>query len=286
LKLSSSEAGRTIVRGIAFQGERGAFSEEAASYLFPDHPMLPKPSFADVFAAVQVGDADFGVVPVENSTAYSVNESYELLVEYQGRLFPRGEYDLHVQQCLMALPGQRLEDIHTVQSHPQALAQSREFLEALPVQIVPVYDTAGSAKLVREGELRGVAGIASRRAAAIYDLDVLAENIQTNKDNYTRFLIIGHEEVPAQAGGKTSVVFVVRDQPGSLFRALAAFAIHEVNVSRLESRPIRGRTWEYLFHANLEGHHDDPDVAAALSALARCTQMLKVIGSYPRLTPP
>ncbi|MGH2387418.1 MAG: prephenate dehydratase [Chloroflexota bacterium] len=271
--------------GIAFQGERGAFSEEAAGYLFPDYPVLPKNSFAEVFAAVENGTADFGVVPVENSTAYSVNESYELLLEYQGRLFPRGEYDLHVQQCLMALPGQRLEDIHTVQSHPQALAQCREYLETLPVQVIPVYDTAGSAKLVREGNLRGVAGIASRRAAAIYDLEMLADSIQTNKDNYTRFLIIGHEEVPAQPGGKTSVVFVLRDQPGTLFRALAAFAIHEVNVIRLESRPIRGRTWEYLFHANLEGHHDDPDVAAALRALARCTEMLKLIGSYPRLTP-
>ncbi len=273
------------MKGVAFQGERGAFSEEAAVRLFPDLPVLPLPSFADVFAAVMDGTAEYGVGPVENSTAYSVNESYELLLEYQGRLFPRGEYDLHVQQCLMALPGQSLRDIHTVQSHPQALAQCREYLQSLNVQLIPVYDTAGSAKLIREGNLGGVAGIAARRAAEIYGLELLAENIQTNKDNYTRFLIIGHEEVPAVPGGKTSVVFVVRDQPGALFRALAAFAIHEVNVSRLESRPIQGRTWEYLFHANLDGHRDDPDVAAALSALARCTTMLKVIGSYPRLTP-
>ncbi|MDB5075091.1 MAG: pheA [Chloroflexi bacterium] len=273
--------------GIAFQGERGAFSEEAAVHLFPDMPMLPQLTFADCFEAVLERKAAFGVVPVENSTAYSVNETYELLLEHQGRIFPRGEYDLHVQHCLMALPGQSLSDITTVQSHPQALAQCREYLEQLNVQTVPVYDTAGSAKLIREGALRGVAGIASKRASSIYDLDLLAENIQTNKDNYTRFLIIGTEELPAQPNGKTktSIVFVVRDQPGSLFRAMAAFAIHEVNVSRLESRPIRGRTWEYLFHANLDGHRDEPDVAAALSALGRCTTMLKVIGSYPRLTP-
>jgi prephenate dehydratase len=273
------------VTGIAFQGERGAFSEEAAVHLFQDMPMMPQPTFADCFAAVLEGRAAYGVVPVENSTAYSVNETYELLLEHQGTIYPRGEYDLHVQHCLMALPGQSLGEITTVQSHPQALAQCREYLETLNLQVVPVYDTAGSAKLIREGELRGVAGIASRRAAALYGLDLLAENIQTNRDNYTRFLIIGTEEIPAQLGGKTSIVFVVRDQPGALFRAMAAFAIHEVNVSRLESRPIRGRTWEYLFHANIDGHRDEPDVAAALSALARCTTTLKVIGSYPRLTP-
>jgi prephenate dehydratase len=272
--------------GIAFQGERGAFSEEAAARLFPDMSMLPQVTFADCFAAVLDGTAAFAVVPVENSTAYSVNETYELLLEHQGRIFPRGEYDLHVQHCLMALPGQALGDIHTVQSHPQALAQCRAYLEQLPVKVVSVYDTAGSAKLIREGDLQGVAGIASKRAAAIYGLDVLAENIQTNKDNYTRFLIIGTEPVAPHQGGKTSIVFVVRNQPGALFRAMAAFAIHEVNVSRLESRPIQGRTWEYLFHANIEGHQDEPDVAASLSALARCTTMLKVLGSYPRLTPP
>ncbi len=271
---------------VAFQGERGAFSEEAAAHVFPDLEPLPLPSFADVFAAVLDGRARYGLPALENSTAYSVNETYDLLLEYQGRLFPRGEYDLHVQHCLMALPGQTLSDIRTVQSHPQALAQSREYLEELGVPTVPVYDTAGSAKLIREGNLAGVAGIAARRAAAIYGLDLLAENIQTNKDNHTRFLAIGTEEAPPATRSKTKVVFVVRDQPGSLFRAMAAFAIHEVNVIRLESRPIRGRTWEYLFHADLEGHRADQDVAAALSALGRCTLELKVIGSYPRLTPP
>ena len=268
---------------VAYQGEPGAFSEEAAANLFPNEVLVGKQTFADVFSAVESGETEYGLVAVENSTAYVVNETYDLLLQYQGRIFPRGEYVLHVQQCLMALPGQSIQDLHTVQSHPQALAQCREYLERLPVRVVPVYDTAGSAKLVREGTLWGVAGIAARRAASIYGLELLAENIQTNKDNYTRFLIIGKEEVPAAPGGKTSVVFVVKDQPGSLFRALAAFAIHEVNVIRLESRPIRGRTWEYLFHADLEGHRDDPDVAHALAALARCTTMLKVIGSYPRL---
>jgi len=271
--------------GIAFQGERGAFGDEAAACLFPGTPVLPQPTFADCFAAVLDGTASLGVVPVENSTAYSVAETYELLLEYQGRIFPRGEYDLHVQQCLMALPGQTLDDIHTVQSHPQALAQCRAYLEQLKVTTVPVYDTAGSAKLIRDGSLRGVAGIAPKRAAAIYGLALLAENIQTNKDNYTRFLVIGTEPAPAHEGGKTSIVFVVKNQPGSLFRAMAAFAIHEVNVSRLESRPMQGRTWEYLFHANIEGHQNEPDVASSLSALARCTTMLKVLGSYPRLTP-
>jgi prephenate dehydratase len=270
---------------VAFQGERGAFSEEAAVRLFPDCEPLPLPTFADVFAAVLDGRARFGVPALENSTAYSVNETYDLLLEYHGRLFPRGEYDLHVQHCLMALPGQNLREIEVVQSHPQALAQCREYLEGLGVKTVPVYDTAGSAKLIREGGLRGVAGIAAKRAAAIYGLDLLAENIQTNKDNYTRFLVIGTEPAEYAPGSKTKVVFVVRDQPGALFRAMAAFAVHEVNVVRLESRPIKGRRWEYLFHADVEGHQADPDVAAALSALARCTLELKILGSYPRLNP-
>ena len=271
--------------GIAFQGERGAFSEEAAALLFPEGEMLPQPSFADCFAAVVDGTATYAVVAVENTTAYTVNETYELLVEYQGRVFPRGEFDLRVQHCLMALPGQSLADIHTVQSHPQALAQCRAYLEQLNAQHVPVYDTAGSAKMVREGDLAGVAGIASKRAASIYNLDLLAENIQTNKENFTRFMVIGREPLPPHFGGKTSIMFVLPDLPGSLFRAMAAFAIHEVNVIRLESRPIQGRTWEYMFHANIEGHQSEPDVAAALSALTRCTLTLKVIGSYPRLTP-
>jgi prephenate dehydratase len=270
--------------GIAFQGERGAFSEETAVALFPDRPLLPQASFADCFAAVLSGAADLAVVAVENTTAYTVDETYQLLLEYQGKIFPRGEYDLRVRHCLMALPGQSLQHIHTVQSHPQALAQCRAYLEQLDVQTVPVYDTAGSAKLIRVGDLAGVAGIASRRAAAIYDLDLLAENIQTNKENFTRFLVIGSEPTPPLGGGKTSIVFVLPDRPGSLFRAMAAFAIHEVNVSRLESRPMQGRTWEYLFHANVQGDQHEPDVAAALSALERCTTTLKIIGSYPVLT--
>lgn len=273
------------MRGVAFQGERGAFSEEAAARLFPDATMLPQPSFAEVFAAVADGRAQFGVPPVENSTAGSINETYDLLVEYQGRLFPRGEYDLHVQHALMALPGQTLGDITEVQSHWQALAQCRDYLEGLGVRVVQVYDTAGSAKLVREGALRGVGAIAARRAAAIYGLEVLAERIQTNKDNYTRFLVIGPEEAPAAPDCKTSIVFAVRDQPGSLFRAMAAFAIHEVNVIKLESRPIPGRRWEYRFYADLEGHRTDADVMASLSALTRCTETLRILGSYPRLTP-
>ena len=268
---------------VAFQGERGAFSEEAAANIFPDAQMLPLPTFSDVFAAVASGRADFGVPAVENSTAGSINETYDLLMEYQGRLLPRAEYDLHVEQCLMALPGQRLSDIHTVQSHWQALAQCREYLEGLGVKVVQVYDTAGSAKLVREGNLVGVAGIAAHRAADIYGLDVLAESIQTNKENYTRFLVIGTEAADPTAGMKTSVVFVVSNQPGMLFRAMAAFAIHEVNVIKLESRPIPGHRWEYRFYADVEGHRDDPDVASALSGLARCTSTLKVLGSFPRL---
>jgi prephenate dehydratase len=273
------------MRGVAFQGERGAFSEEAAAKLFPDAEMLPQPSFADVFAAVAEGRADFGVPAVENSTAGSINETYDLLAEYHARVFPRGEYDLHVQQCLMALPGQTLADITTVQSHWQALAQCREYLDGLGVKVVQVYDTAGSAKLIREGALRGVAGIAARRAADIYGLEVLADRIQTNTDNYTRFLVIGREEAVPADNMKTSLVFVVRDQPGTLFRAMAAFAIHEVNVIKLESRPIPGHRWEYRFYADVEGHRDDPDVAAALSGLARCTASMLVLGSYARLTP-
>lgn len=248
--------------------------------------MLAQATFGAVFASVAEGRADFGVPPVENSTAGSINETYDLLVEYQDRLFPRGEYDLHVHHCLMALPGQSLAAIHTVQSHWQALAQCREYLEQLGVKIVQVYDTAGSAKLIREGNLQGVAGIAAHRAAEMYNLEVLAERIQTNQENYTRFLVIGR--TPAEPGPamKTSVVFVVHNAPGTLFRAMAAFAIHDVNVIKLESRPIPGHRWEYRFYADLEGHRADPDVAAALSGLARCTVMLKVLGSYPRLTPP
>ena len=192
---------------VAFQGERGAFSEEAAAAIYPDAEMLPLPSFADVFAAVADGRAEYGVPAVENSTAGSINETYDLLVAHQGRIFPRGEYELHVQQCLMALPGQSLADIHTVQSHWQALAQVSRVPRGAGREDRAGLRHGGEREAGPRGEPRGVLrAIASGRAAAIYGLELLAEAIQTNKDNYTRFLVLG------QGGGSPGTEH--QDQPG------------------------------------------------------------------------
>ena len=271
---------------VGFQGEPGAFGDEAVRLYFErEGQFLPEPtpyrSFADVFHAVASAEVNYGLVPVENSQAGSINEVYDLLRQHD--LFVIGETIHRINQCLLALPGQQLSDIKRVISHPQALAQSEVFLRQLGVETVATYDTAGSAKMVQDEHMEGVAAIASATAAKLYGLDILAHDIQTVKDNYTRFIALGREPAPRREGpAKTMLVMAASHQPGSLYRCLGILAAKEINLIKLESRPSRQRAWEYVFYLDLEGHREDPAVRTALADLATHTTFCKVLGSFSR----
>ncbi len=267
---------------VAFQGERGAFGDEAVKEYFGSQARpLPCRSFADVFRAVARNEVEAGLVPVENSQAGSINEVYDLLRQYD--LFVTGEISHPVNHCLLCLPGQQLSDIKRVISHPQALAQCDVYLRELDVEIVATYDTAGSAKMVREENLVNVAAIAGAGAAELYELEILARSIQTVKDNYTRFIVLGREPAPRRAGeAKTMLVMATTHQPGSLHKCLGVLAANNINLLKLESRPSRQRIWEYVFYLDLEGHRDDPTVSTALADLAGYTTFCKVLGSFAR----
>jgi prephenate dehydratase len=272
-----------VVR-VAFQGEPGAYSEEAVVRLFGEVETIPCTLLSDVFGTVAAGRADRGVVPVENSQAGTINETYDLLLAHD--LVIAGELDLRVIHCLMALPGQALENIKHVHSHPQALAQCEAYLRRLGAALIPSYDTAGSAKMIREQQLAGAAAVAGRRAAQIYELEILAEGIETNPNNYTRFLAIDRSPAPRVDPSKTSVVFGLQNRPGTLYGALGALATRRINLTKLESRPGRERPWEYVFYVDFDGHADDAEVRDALGDLRGHTTFLRVLGSYPRSPQP
>ena len=269
---------------VAFQGERGANSEEAIVRLVGEFEVLPCARLADAFEAVAAKRADRAVVPVENSQAGSINETYDLLLAHD--LVIAGELDHRVVHCLMALPGQSIQDIKRVYSHPQALAQCDAYLRRIAVETIPTYDTAGSAKMIQQQRLAGSAAVAPRRAARLYELEVLAEGIETNPNNYTKFLVIGPEAASGAAQSKTSIVFVVENQPGTLYRALGALATRQIKLVKIASRPGRERPWTYTFYVDIDGHVDETRIRDALDDLRRQTTFLRVLGSYPRSPAP
>lgn len=269
---------------VAFQGERGANSEEAVVRLFGEAEVVPCAFLAEAFDAVASRRADSAVVPVENSQAGSINETYDLLLAHD--LVIAGELDHRVVHCLMALRGQSLGAIKRVYSHPQALAQCDAYLRRLGVETIPSYDTAGSAKMIQHQRLMGSAAVASRRAARLYDLEVLAEGIETNPNNFTKFLVIDTKPAAEAAQSKTSIVFVVENHPGSLYRALGALATRQINLVKIESRPGRKRPWDYTFYVDIDGHINEGRIREALDDLRRQTTFLRVLGSYPRSPDP
>ena len=270
---------------VAFQGERGANSEEAVFRVFGEQAEpVPCPDLVQTFDAVVSHRADGAVVPVENSQAGSINETYDLLLKHD--LFIVGEYDLRVRHYLMAPPDMPLEQVTRAYSHPQALAQCDLFLRKHGIEPVVYGDTAGSAKMVSERRPAGAAAIAPRRAADIYGLQLLAEGIETNPNNYTRFLVLDPKPAPRAERSKTSIVFVVENKPGTLYQAIGAIATRGINVAKIESRPGRQRPWEYVFYLDVDGHVDDDAMRAALADLKHHTSMLRVLGSYPKAEPP
>jgi arogenate/prephenate dehydratase len=268
----------TTVR-IAFQGEPGAYSEAAALRFAPKADVLPCRSFEDVFAAVREGRATHGILPMENSIGGSIHRNYDLLVEHELPIV--GEVELRVDHCLLALPGTPMDAVKVVYSHPQALAQCEEFLQQLAgVEIVAVYDTAGAAKMVRESGRDDAAAVASRRAAEVFNLEVLKESIQDFEGNITRFFIIARSGRDVADANKTSIVFALQSRPGTLFRALAGFALRDINLTKLESRPIRGRPWEYMFYVDVDVARDSLACGRALADLGEFTQWVRTLGSY------
>jgi len=264
----------------AFQGEIGAFSEDAIIAFFGDIETFPRKSFGDVFDAVLKDEVDFGVVPVENSQAGSINETYDLLLKYPLNIF--GEVNMRINHCLVALPGEKLAEIKVVYSHPQAIAQCQEFLNKLNLEVVPGYNTAGSAKKIKEENIRGQAAIASKRAAQIYGLSILAADIETNPNNYTKFFVISKRKAKRAEKNKTSIVFSTKNIPGTLYNILGAFANRNINMSKLESRPSREKPWEYVFYVDFEGHVENRLCREALAEIKKKTSFIKILGSYPR----
>jgi prephenate dehydratase len=279
----------SLTVSVAFQGARGAFSEDAARKLLGANiETIPCKSFEEMFEAVTTGSSDAAAVPIENSLAGSVYKNYDLLMEHD--LIIIGETNLRIVHHLIARPGALLSDIRRVYSHPVALAQCERFLQANPqIEVAPAYDTAGSVKMIMESGSIDEAAIAGESAATFYGARIIVEGIEDNIRNYTRFLLLtraGHVDslktIAPSGRLKTSIVFRVANQPGALFRSLAAFALRDIDLTKIESRPIEGRPWEYSFYVDLIGDQHESRVERALANLGELAESVRVLGSYPR----
>ncbi|MFN4337145.1 MAG: prephenate dehydratase [Candidatus Nitrosocaldus sp.] len=295
---------------VAFQGERGAYSEMAAyQYFNARAELIPKRTIADVFYSTERNEVDYAIVPIENSLEGSVNESYDHLLTTHLKI--KGEVYLRVEHCLIGYEGSRIDSIRYVYSHPQALGQCRGFIQKYRLEPIPYYDTAGSVKMLSERRLDATAAIASRLAAEIYGMSILAEGIEDSKNNYTRFLILADVEVGRVRGGegegegevegegegddgasmgtgmsKTSIIFTVEHRPGALYDVLGEFASRGINLTMIVSRPIKDRPWEYNFYLDFEGHILDGRIRECLESVKGKVAFIKILGSYPKATIP
>ena len=266
---------------VAFQGEVGAYGEEAAFQFFgPMVTTRPCESLEEVFKIVAQDEAQFGIIPVENSLEGSISRSYDLLLD--SNLKVSGEAELRVIHCLIANPGARLDLIKRVYSHPQALGQCKAFLKHLDCELIPTYDTAGSVKMIKEKGITNGGAIASARAAEIYDMKIIAGEIEDNPNNFTRFFILSREDCPPSGNDKTSIVFAVKHKPRALYDFLKEFADRKLNLTKIESRPTRRKPWEYNFYLDFEGHREDKIVREVLNNLEQKSLFLKILGSYPK----
>ena len=278
----TAQVGKQKVK-VAFQGERGAYSESAVYTFFgATADVKPCRDLAEVFESVDKQEAQFGVVPVENSLEGSVNQTYDLFLTYNLKVC--GEIIIRISHCLIANPNTSLAAVKTVYSHPQALAQCRSFLERLGRELIPTYDTAGSVKMLKEKGLKEAAAVASEKAAEIYGMKILAREIEDNPENYTRFFVLSKEDSPMTGKDKTSIIFAASHTPGSLYHALGEFAKRNINLTKIESRPTRQKPWEYNFYLDFEGHRTEENCAAALKALEKSALFIKILGSYSKAT--
>lgn len=267
---------------VAFQGEPGAYSEQAIFNYYGEVETLPCESFDVMFDSVVSGKSDFALAPIENSLAGSIHQNYDLLLRHDLHIV--GEYLLRVQHCLIANPGVKKQDIKKAISHPQALGQCAAYLRSHGIKAEQAYDTAGSVKMLKESGAKDTAAIASKRAAELYGMQILEEGIEDNAENYTRFLAVGRESVVPTEEAKTSIVFTLKNVPGSLFKAMSVFALRDIDLTKIESRPLQGKPWEYLFYIDFIGSLQNETVQRALDHLGEYAVMLRVLGSYPRFT--
>ena len=268
---------------VAFQGERGAYSEAAAiAYFGSEIEPEACPTFDSVFAAVDSGACERGIVPVENSLAGSIHRNYDLLQRHTLSIV--GEHIFRVRHCLIAHHNTDLSDIRKIISHPQALAQCEAYIDKLGLEREPWYDTAGAVKSLRDEGHRDQAAIASRRAAEVYEMQILADSIEDVATNYTRFLALAIQpEIPTSASTKTSIAFTLPQggtTPGSLFRAIGVFAMRDINLTKIESRPTPTETFNYIFYLDFQGSQDDTYCARALDHLREMAPDVRVFGSY------
>jgi prephenate dehydratase len=267
------------------QGELGAFSQEAARQLLGSKAeVAPYPTFESVFVALRTGKIASAVIPIENTLAGSVHENYDHLLQFDVRI--AAETNVRIVHNLIAPPGVTFRDLRKVYSHPVALNQCLKFFARFPrLERVPFYDTAGSVKMVMEKREPGAAAIASDVAAGIYGGNILKRSIEDDRRNFTRFFLLYASKKlprpPRSKGWKTSLVFTTRNIPGALFRGLSAFALRDLNLTKIESRPLRGKPWEYLFYLDLLGRETEPEVQNALRHLSEIADFLRVLGSYP-----
>ncbi len=266
---------------VAFQGEPGAYTEEAAHRFFGKLTAgRPYSTLDEVFEAVERGDVPYAAVPVENSLEGSITRAYDLLLD--SPLMICGEMEMRISHCLIGSVGAGLDTIKKVYSHPQALGQCRNFLSHLNAELIPESDTAGSVRMIKEKNLMDSAAVASARAAEIYDMAIIASEIEDNPHNFTRFFVLSKDDAPPTGNDKTSIVFSLKHKPGALYDCLKEFAASDINLTKLESRPTRHQPWEYNFYMDISGHHEDENVRNALKKLDELSIFVRVLGSYPR----
>jgi len=265
---------------VAFQGERGSFSEEAAYKLLGRKIRLqPCETFAAMFQSVVTGKTRYCLAPIENTLAGSVYENYDLLLDNDLHII--AEVGLRIVHNLIALPGTSLKDVREAYSHPVALAQCSRFFARHPqIKKKVFYDTAGAVKMLAEKKPAGAAAIASRVAASVYKARILQEHLEDHRENYTRFLLLARSAKVSPRANKISIVFSTKNVPGALFRCLSAFSLRDINLTKIESRPLRGRPWEYFFYLDFEGHVKDERTHRALAHLGELTTLLRVLGCY------
>jgi chorismate mutase/prephenate dehydratase len=264
---------------VTFQGELGAYSESAVYSFFGESvEVKPCESFAEVFESVKTDTVNYGVVPIENSIEGSVNRTYDLFLEYDLKVC--GEIILRISHCLIAHPNTKLTQIKTVYSHPQALAQCRKFLEQHKLKATAAFDTAGSVKMIKEQKLTDAAAIASERAAQIYNMTILAREIEDIKNNSTRFFVLNKQDSPYTEQDKTSIIFAAKSIPGALYQVLKEFAERNINLTKIESRPTKSTPWEYHFYLDFQGHRTEKQCQQALKAIKDKTLFVKILGSY------
>ncbi|NCO23153.1 prephenate dehydratase [Candidatus Kuenenbacteria bacterium] len=266
---------------VVFAGEPGAFSEIAAFKFFKEKiKTLPCKSFKEVLDLVEKGNADFGILPIENSIAGAIGENYDLLLKSKLKIF--GEEILKISHCLIVNRGVSLKSLKNVYSHPQALMQSQKFIEKMGLIPISVYNTAAAVKILKNKNIKDGGAIASERAASLYKMKILKKGIETTPKNFTRFFIIAKRTPPQVKKMKTSIVFSLKHRPKSLFNVLEIFAQKNINLTKIESRPIIGKPWEYNFYLDFIGSLREKKIKKALKELRKKTIFFKALGSYPQ----